>query len=56
MPEVFETIETREEIPLVDVDEATIVLKLIVTPLLCDISVWIRDSVSISCNTLSKYR
>jgi hypothetical protein len=61
MSEVFdETIETMEEVPFVDVDidvdEATIVLKLIVTPLLCDISVWIRDSISVSCNTLRKYR
>jgi hypothetical protein len=40
----------------IDVDEATIVLKLIFTPLLCDISVWIRDSVSVSCNTSSKYQ
>jgi hypothetical protein len=40
----------------IDVDEATIVLKLSVTPLLWDVSVWIRDSVGVSCNTLSKYR
>ena len=44
MSEVFdETIETKEEVPLVvvdiDVDEAIIVLKLIGTPLLCDVSV-----------------
>ncbi len=52
--------ETREEIPLVDddidVDEAIIVLKLIFTPFLYDISAWIRDSVRDSFDTLSKYR